>query len=448
MPAGGEYFKGGTLRNNPSPMKEVYNTRMRRKAQIWDCIEAFGKNYNNHHMYCIIDLEAHINEALLEKAIKKSLPVFPILKSSYKTGIYRAYWSDSGRYDRDFRLMISEENEEEAINSFLKDEIRETSDIQLKAKIVRKKEKDKILIAINHMVCDASDFKRYLYVLSGIYTKLLDNGSYIPKEVYDGSRSSIGVYLSFMKGLKTGKEKLNALFRMQNHASYPLAVKFLDQSIVKPFIVSHSIDKERFLNLKQYGKQQGVTINDIFLASFLRTIRNHLSDPWEEINIPCMVDLRRFLKEDFHSIKNLTSTLVVGMEHDMGKDCHETVQKVHRKVAELLDHFPALDGYLYLILLFKLLPISVVQAFIDRYFKSFPIAFSNLGIIDSKQLKFGELVVENCRMTGSIKQKPCFWLAMSSFDDKVTLTINLEGSREDQSFAERFLQELEGELPA
>ena len=431
---------------------------MKRTAQIWDCIEVFGKQYNNYLMYCKIELQSHIEEETFESAINRSLEVFPILKSSYVTGAYRSYWlEDNGSKSRIKLELVEHENDDRDITGFqddrditgfLRDEIRETSGPQLKFKIIRTRVNDTIMISMNHMICDASDFKRYLYILSSIYTELLKDKSYVPEFILDGSRSGVRVYRKFLAGLKSREDRLRALFRLQNHRSYPLSMSLKENGSLYPFIAARSIDRERFQSLKQYCEVNKVTINDIFLAAFIRTVQQYIPISESGIDIPCMVDLRRFLKEDkFDALKNLTSTLIVNIGKDVGNSRDETVKKVHQRVAELIDDFPALDGYLYLILLFKLLPISVIKTFIDRHFKSFPIAFSNLGIIDQEKLRFGDLVVEDCMMTGSIKQKPYFWLALSSYNKKVTLTINLNGNMEDQQFAEKFLEHLEKELP-
>ncbi len=409
----------------------------------------FGKSYNNHHMYCIIDFQSQIRKEVLECAMNRSLEVFPVLKSSYVTGAYRAYWLEDD-HNSDIQIELVEVDVKDSeITEFLWNEIKETSRLQMKAKIIRNKEKDRICISINHMVCDAADFKQYIYILGSIYTELLKNRNYKPNFIYDGSRSGARVYLKFLMGLKSRREQLRALFHIQNHKSYPLTMKLKDKGPTHPFIATRVIDRKHFLQLKKYCEKQGVTINDIFLAAFIRTIYKYIPNQGEDLHIPCMVDLRRFLKEEEQeALKNLTSTLIVSIEKNVDEERDQTVRKVHQKVTELINHFPALDGYLYLLLLFKLLPIRLMKAFIDKHFKSFPIAFSNLGIIDEKKLRFGDTEIQNCMMTGSIKQKPCFWLALSSFDGEVTLSINLNGSSEDQLFVEQFMEDLEGELPA
>lgn len=441
----------------------------KRKAQIWDCVEVFGKKYNNHHMYCFIDLEGHIDEELLQCAIDRSLEVFPIIKSRYVEDFFRAYWKEERlgirsckiklvrieeedqrqeAQRREDKLQEDQRQEDAETKSFLLDEIKETSEIQIKFKLIRKSGSDRLCVAFNHMVCDAADFKNYLYTLSKIYTELLINKDYSPGYRYDGNRSGVGVYLKYMKNLSTRRAKQRALFRIQKHTAYKAKMRFHDMGELYPFISTREISRDRFQVIRQYCDRNKVTINDVFLAAFLRTVNKYLPSQGESLDIPCMVDLRRFLEgEELRALKNLTTTLVVNIGNDIGVTFDETVRKVHQQMEGLLTDFSALDGYLYLLMIFRLLPIRVVRKFIDRNFQSFPIAFSNLGIIDATRLRFGEVTVKNCMMTGSIKQKPCFWFALSSFDKMITLTINLKGSREDQLSVERFLEDLDKELP-
>jgi len=50
-------------------------------------------------------------------------------------------------------------------------------------------------------------------------------------------------------------------------------------------------------------------------------------------------------------------------------------------------------------------------------------------------------------MCGSIKYKPHFQLAMSSYDGELTLSSNLYGSEDDRQRILSFLDEVERELP-
>jgi NRPS condensation-like uncharacterized protein len=52
-------------------------------------------------------------------------------------------------------------------------------EIQIKVCLLSNK-KQKLGIVMNHMIADGADFKKYLYILSETYSKLIDDFNYIP----------------------------------------------------------------------------------------------------------------------------------------------------------------------------------------------------------------------------------------------------------------------------
>ena len=62
-------------------------------------------------------------------------------------------------------------------------------------------------------------------------------------------------------------------------------------------------------------------------------------------------------------------------------------------------------------------------------------------------MAFGNLRPNDAFLCGSIKYKPYFQLAMSSYDGQLTLSANLYGSAVDRDRIRSFLDEIEAELP-
>ena len=71
---------------------------------------------------------------------------------------------------------------------------------------------------------------------------------------------------------------------------------------------------------------------------------------------------------------------------------------------------------------------------------------TNMGILDSARLRFGNLHPHDAFLCGSIKYKPHFQLAMSSYEDELTLSTNLYGSTRDRDRILVFLEEIEEQL--
>jgi len=71
---------------------------------------------------------------------------------------------------------------------------------------------------------------------------------------------------------------------------------------------------------------------------------------------------------------------------------------------------------------------------------------TNMGILDAAQMVLGDLRPQDAFMCGSIKYKPHFQLAISSYDGELTLSVNLLGSADDRDCILSFLAEIDAEL--
>ena len=422
---------------------------MKRKSQIWDQVEYFGQDYNNFQMYAFLDVDGRLDEAILQKAARLSFDIFPILRSRYVESGVRAYWQE---LDDDsipeFFYFAEDASEPETLTLPVEISTDAFAGPQVLIRHTRFKAHDRVCIVMNHMICDAAGFKRFLYELSELYSRLLDDPGYRPGFRLDGNRSGVEVYRGFIRNAKGVKAKILALFQFQQYRNFRNELSLPGGGMEKPFISSFTLSAERFDSLKAYSKENNVTINDIFLAAFYRAVARQFPDGAEQLTIPFMIDLRRLLPErDPSALSNLTSTIRLSLENNPDESADETVQRVSRKVRAQLKHMDVMNGYLFLLIFFRLMPYPLFRRLIDRLFHSFPIAFSNLGILDEGRLRFGDMGLKDCFMTGSIKNKPCFWMAMSSFSGRITMTVNLVGADADRLYTERFLKNVEQQLP-
>lgn len=97
---------------------------------------------------------------------------------------------------------------------------------------------------------------------------------------------------------------------------------------------------------------------------------------------------------------------------------------------------------------FGILPYRTMEKAIDWAFANPPIALTNLGILDKEKLRFGEHKMTDTFMTGSIKYIPYFQIAVSTFDDMMTLSVNLYGTQTDRKKISHFLDGMISELYA
>ncbi len=420
---------------------------MRYHAELWDQMQFFFKEYNDHQIHGVIYLEGQLDRECLKKAVLLSMDAVPILKSRYVEGKTHPHWESINAWNGEAATFTDSDDVEAEIMRFLVNKTDEFQGPQLMIEVVRGPIRDTLCIVMNHMVCDGGGFKEYLYLLSSIYTNLKMNPAYLPEYETNGSRSLGQIYT----GIRLA-DRLRILFtpdHMDKHNSglrFPLS----GAANISPFIVMHKISRDRFQVLKEYGRKFDVTINDILLAAYLRALYRVLDIPnGKSLAIPCMIDLRRFLHDrKTVGICNLTSSIVCDIGPDIGGSFAETVMKVKYDMDQKKLNFPGLNGLDLLRIVFALLPYPKVEKLVRQKFINPFIAMSNIGIIDKNRLLFGRLPVRDAFITGSIKYPPYFQLALTGFNDSISFTISQYGSSKDRERIEDFFKVLDEELPA
>ncbi len=120
------------------------------------------------------------------------------------------------------------------------------------------------------------------------------------------------------------------------------------------------------------------------------------------------------------------------------------------RVTAIMDHRKrnnmGLNGFLKLDRVYRTLGNRIANRILMSRLKNPLISMTNTGILDAAQLSFGDQHPCDAFLCGSIKYKPYFQLAMSSYDGELTLTVTLSGSAGDRDRISSFFDEIEAEL--
>ena len=411
-------------------------------AQLWDQMQFFFQEYNDHQLHAVIYFRGLIDRERIRKAVLLSMEAMPLLASRFVLDRKGPYWEKMESYrDVDVISFVDSVDPGEEIDRFVTNKTNELTGPQLMVRLVTANNKDALCIVMNHMVCDGAAFKEYLYLLASLYGEPESDGNIL--RYRNGSRDFRQIY-RHMNLL----DRVRAFFLpggYRNHICFPLSG---DQSGSVPFILKRILSQERFRALRSYAKKLGATVNDVVFAGYYRALHRTLSlGEGESITIPCMVDLRRYLpggKAD--GLCNLTSSIACNIGADIGSNLGETVALVSAEMKRRKERYPGLAGLSTLHVLFGLLAFSKLRARMKTSFPNPLIGITNIGVIDSERLVFGDVPVNDAFVTGSIKYKPYFQLAFTTFNETITLTIAQYGSEKDRETIGRFLNALDKEL--
>jgi len=414
-------------------------------AEVFDQVQLLFDitGFNDHQLHCVLKFESGPDAEVLKKAVISSIEAIPILGTRYIDG-GRPRWTslDPDKLGEAFVITRTEMEFEE----FVVSRIDESRGPQVKVCLLDSSPVT-VALTMNHMVSDAAGFKAYLYFLCKIYSGLMVDPAYRPPTAMAGDRSMRGVLKRFGMGVK-----FKSLFSQskENNCSGDHRFPFSEGGEVRPFILTCKLGRQRTEAFKDYCRTKGATLNDIVLTAYYRCLYQRLAlTPGTELRIPVMVDMRRYLGEtgEFKALTNLSSTVITRLEYKLEEGFEDTLSRVKAIMGKKKGSDIGLNGFIKLNLVYRIFGSRSANRQLRSRLKNPLICMTNVGILDSALISFGGLRPRDAFLCGSIKYKPHFQLAMSSYEGELTLSSNLYGSASDRDSILSFFDEIEAELP-
>ena len=414
-------------------------------AEIFDQIQLlFGVNrLNDHELHCVLRFERAPNAEILKKSIVASIAAIPILGARYVDGA-RPHWTSLDARDCARAFVVAPTSTE--FEAFLVSRIDESVGPQVAVCLHDAGAgAGSVAIRMNHMVSDAAGFKQYLDFMSVIYSALSSDPAFRPASIA-GDRSIRGVLRRFSWSVR-----LKSLFLQsgENNRAGKHRFPLSEDDEARPFIVTRKLGRQRVAALNAFCRARGATLNDAVLTAFYRCLFRRLAPrPGEAVQIPFMVDMRRYLgrSAEFTSLTNLTSMVVSELDYRPGERFDSALGRVKaiidaKKAAEI-----GLNGFVKLDLAFRILGERFANRRLRSQFVQPYICMTNVGKLDPDRIAFGDRRPCDAYLCGSIKHKPYFQLAMSSYDGEITFSVNQYGTGDDRHRIQLFLDEIDAEL--
>lgn len=398
------------------------------------------KRINDRTIHFAATFLEHLDLECLKKSVDLSADAFPLIRCGFQETNGRPCWKDRDYTSDHMVKLIETKDVNSSMWEFLRMDADEINGPQLKIGIIRSDQADTLCVTINHMICDAAGCKDYLYWLSSIYTKMGKDPDYRP-EPLTGKRNLGQIMKTF-----SWAERLR-IFSGSNDMKKHDAARFdFEGDLNNPFIEMRTVPREKFRRLKEDAKALGATINDTVLTAYIRSLNQYFG---HSIALPCSVDLRKYLPgRKAGSICNLVTNLNCDIGPDIGASFDATLKKVKLEMSRQKADIRCMKSIWLMETGFGILPYRTMEKAIDWAFANPPIALTNLGILDKEKLRFGEHKMTDTFMTGSIKYIPYFQIAVSTFDDMMTLSVNLYGTQTDRKKISHFLDGMISELYA
>lgn len=410
------------------------------KAEAFDIIQYFYGSVHEPLIHSFIEFSEHIDEMALKKAVIMSADINPLIRCCFYIDHKYPFWKEKDFKGEDIvQIVECDSNEEEQKIRLLTSQIDVLKGPQLKIYIIRKQKSDMLCLIINHMLCDGSGFKEYLYTLSNLYTKCKNNMEVPKREMASRSINQLFTNLKWSKKIVVLFSK-SELSKQKNEVRYCFEG---DKS--NPIFITINITSDELEGIKAYAKLNGATVNDIIITAYARALQRKTRN--ERIIIPCPIDLRKYISiNQEHGICNLTSNYICDVIIDKNSSFIDTLMEVSKQMNLQKSNDNCLKPVIMLGWIFNILPFNLMKRIFNKVFTIPVTSYTNFGVVDKKQLNFDNIKIKHMYLTGAIKNVPYFQIAVSTYDGACTLSSNLYGTENDKKNIECFLMEMKKEL--
>jgi|GEM_PF-7096307 len=422
------------------------------KTSLNDQMMFFGKKYCDQLIRMVIYFKELIDIDCLLKSIKISFIIEPVLNYSYIEKYNSAYWilNKNIQVDKYFSFENVSVNIDSKINDFLKEDMIFYEAPLLKIKVFQYKDQSIVCFKISHLATDGKGLQEFVYNLADIYSSLKNN-----KKINTNN---------FFKPIFNNKILLNHFQLTKIMKIYGSALKdFIDIIKIKadvlnfpwnnygnyqtPYIILLKIFKERFSTIKIYSKKHGVTLNDIFIASFLKALTDLNIENENKLNksIVITVDLRKYFSCNY-GLSNMSGLIFLNFKKNIGESVEDTLCFIKNIMKEKKKYYFGLSGLLTN-LFFKFMSYNKRRNKFQNIKLFIPI-FSNFGIINSEKLKFHNLKVYDAFISGGITNSQSIIVTVSTIFNQITFSCNFKGNSEDKRLVDLFFKKIDFYLPS
>ena len=216
-----------------------------------------------------------------------------------------------------------------------------------------------------------------------------------------------------------------------------------------PFIATRRLSGERTAAAKAQARACGATLNDFALTALYRSLFRTLAlKPGDQLTIPLMVDMSRYLgeRDAYPPLTNLSSMVASQLDYRPNETFDGALGRVKAVMDGKKELNLGLNAFAKLDFLFRIFGDRSAHGVLRKQMRQPLICMTNIGVLDEARLSLADLRPSDGFMCGSIKYKPYFQLAMSTYRGELTLSSNLYGDPEDRVRVDAFLEEVETQL--
>jgi len=408
-----------------------------------DRFMSLGNDFMDGQVRILVCFDGHVDEARLEDAVRLTLVASPWLAYRYVDNGLRPYWQRVDERDGwpIFHMVVCPLSDPRFYN-FITEPVLPENSPQVKVGLFRW-ENDVLSIRSNHMALDGGGAVRYLSLLASIYRGLGKDPHHIPERSAVGRPGPLRVLKEM--GLLSAIRALPHIGLPGRSWGIPRTGGNDDRGT---FTVTQ-LSPERLNFVREYARKRNVTVNDVLLTSFCRSLFEICDPPWgERLMVEVPVNLRKHLPRfQADVIGDLSAIYLLDIERLESETFVQTLDRVHRQLEDKKKNRVELAEMVLLELLMLPGPwlLRKIKGVVG--FKTAHPVISNLGVIDPKDMDFEGPEIKDIHFIGPLLYPPNIGIGIYTFRGRLNVSLSYPRSTVDDLTIGRFLDLFLKEVP-
>jgi len=281
----------------------------------------------------------------------------------------------------------------------------------------------RLIFYVSHILTDGAGSKQLLYLISKAYT----DGENSIQNIRN-NQSTEWLEELVKKYQNTNDKKDNHLDELM---SLPQIKSDATSSLEVGSVTLTKLQTEQLIQATHLAK---LTVNDVVMGAFGRVMQSFAGT--QSINLVCPTDLRQFntTANNVVQIANFTSRYTLAIDTELTEPFPILIRRIHQKMVKKKNHRQCFDALSSLLRDYHSKSVEQLQTIVDDNYQIREIAYTNFGVIDKERLNFGDISVKSLIITGGFRRAPMFQIATGTFDDRVTLAFNMNGTKNEYLF--------------
>lgn len=377
--------------------------------------------FNDNTIRFVLHYPGRVNPEIMSRGVEAVIKQVDVLHGSFQVCRGKAVWHiyDQIPVETYFRQETVKGNREKRSYEVALEPIRPEDPVKMRCVVIWDGAESSVVVCVSHLVVDGGDGKYLLGKILEAYNRILETGSAQGLTIKQGSRATEQLFagMKWQEKLKLWRNPVAG-----NKNEFP----FEDSAPGTKRVIRRVIPRNMMERAMIRGKREGYTANDLILAACYQVFGTLEGvDKGQGLGVSSMMDLRKHCPGgDSAGLINLAGALKTQLPQGLPGGFEETLKEIGRQTrVDKEDPRWGLEGVPLLQFATGHLPMKVLLAIAPVVYGNMSLGVTNLGNLQGKAWRLGDLCPVGGMLGGPLKKKPGVQVSVLSVDGECSLSI-------------------------